>query len=125
MAIEYNVIDIINIYSIVINYGFSSGAEEGQEVRIFSRGKEMFDLNKKSLGFVEMIKDELEIVKVFDYFSICEKIEIKERNILQPMPFIRKERIKKPLNVDDSNFSEIKYKDNTPIKIGDFAKILK
>ena len=52
MTVEYNVIDIINKYSIVINYGFNSGAEEGEKVRIFSKGKEMFDLNKKSLGHI-------------------------------------------------------------------------
>ena len=125
MTVEYNVIDIINKYSIVINYGFNSGAEEGEKVRIFSKGKEMFDLNKKSLGHIEMIKDELEIVKAFDFFSICEKIEIKERNILQPMPLIRTERTRVELNVEEKDFTKVKYRDRTPIKVGDFVKILK
>lgn len=125
MTVEYNVIDIINKYSIVINYGFNSGAEEGEKVRIFTKGKEMFDLNKKSLGHIEMIKDELEIVKVFDFFSICEKIKIKERNILQPMPLIRTERTRVELNVEEKDFSKVKYRDSTPIKVGDFVKILK
>ena len=125
MTVEYNVIDIINKYSIVINYGFNSGAEEGEKIRIFTKGKEMFDLNKKSLGHIEMIKDELEIVKVFDFFSICEKIKIKERNILQPMPLIRTERTRVELNVEEKDFSKVKYRDSTPIKVGDFVKILK
>ena len=73
MTVEYDVIDIINKYSTVINYGFNSGAEEGEKVRIFSKGKEMFDLNKKSLGHIEMIKDELEIVKAFDFFQFVKK----------------------------------------------------
>lgn len=125
MTVEYNVIDIINKYSIVINYGFNSGAEEGEKIRIFTKGKEMFDLNKKSLGHIEMIKDELEIVKVFDFFSICEKIEVKERNILQPMLLIRTERTRVELNVEEKDFSKVKYRDSTPIKVGDFVKILK
>lgn len=125
MTVEYNVIDIINKYSIVINYGFNSGAEEGEKIRIFTKGKEMFDLNKKSLGHIEMIKDELEIVKVFDFFSICEKIKIKERNILQPMPLIRTERTRVELNVEEKDFSKVKYRDSTSIKVGDFVKILK
>lgn len=125
MTVEYNVIDIINKYSIVINYGFNSGAEEGEKVRIFTKGKEMFDLNKKSLGHIEMIKDELEIVKVFDFFSICEKIKIKERNILQPMTLIRTERTRVALNVEEKDFSKVKYRDGAPIKVGDFVKILK
>lgn len=125
MTVEYNVIDIINKYSIVINYGFNSGAEEGEKIRIFTKGKEMFDLNKKSLGHIEMIKDELEIVKVFDFFSICEKIKIKERNILQPMPLIRTERTRVELNVEEKDFSKVEYRDSTPIKVGDFVKILK
>lgn len=125
MTVEYNVIDIINRYSIVINYGFNSGAEEGEKIRIFTKGKEMFDLNKKSLGHIEMIKEELEIVKVFDFFSICEKIEIKERNVLQPMLLIRTEKTKVALNVEEKDFSKVKYRDSTPIKVGDFVKILK
>ena len=125
MTVEYNVIDIINKYSIVINYGFNSGAEEGEKIRIFTKGKEMFDLNKKSLGHIEMIKDELEIVKVFDFFSICEKIKIKERNILQPMHLIRTERTRVELNVEEKDFSKVKYRDSTSIKVGDFVKILK
>lgn len=125
MTVEYNVIDIINKYSIVINYGFNSGAEEGEKIRIFTKGKEMFDLNKKSLGHIEMIKDELEIVKVFDFFSICEKIKIKERNILQPMTLIRTERTRVALNVEEKDFSKVKYRDGAPIKVGDFVKILK
>ena len=36
-----------------------------------------------------MIKDELEIVEVFDRFSICKKIIIKQRNALQPIQFIK------------------------------------
>lgn len=125
MTVEYNVIDIINKYSIVIDYGFNSGAEEGEKIRIFTKGKEMFNLNKKSLGHIEMIKDELEIVKVFDFFSICEKIEVKEKNILQPMILIRTEKTRVELNVEEKDFSKVKYRDSTPIKVGDFVKILK
>ena len=71
---DYKVIDIINKFNIIINYGLNDGAFEGQEVRISTIGDEIFDLDGKSLGNIEIIKDELEIDRVYDNFSLCKKI---------------------------------------------------
>ena len=89
---DYKVIDIINKFNIIINYGSNDGAFEGQEVRISTIGDEIFDLDGKSLGNIEIIKDELEITKVYDNFSICKKMIVNEINPFQPITLIKKEK---------------------------------
>lgn len=121
----YKVIDIINKFNIIINYGSNDGAFEGQEIRISTVGDEIFDLDGKSLGNIEIIKDELEITKVYDNFSICKKMIVNEINPFQPITLIRKEKKAVELNVEEKDFSNIKYLDKSPIKKGDCVKILK
>ena len=121
---DYKVIDIINKFNIIINYGSNGGAFEGQEIRISTVGDEIFDLDGKSLGNIEIIKDELEIDKVYENFSICKKIIINEINPFQPISLVRRERKAIELNVEEKDFSNIKYLDKSPIKKGDSANIL-
>ena len=121
---EYKVINIINKFNIIINYGSNDGAYEGQEVRISTTGDEILDLDGKSLGNIEIIKEELEITRVYDNFSICKKIRINEINPFQPISLVKKERRAVELNVKEEDFSNIKYQDTTPIKKGDNVKIL-
>nr|DAK45281.1 MAG TPA: Flagellar assembly protein T, C-terminal domain [Caudoviricetes sp.] len=121
---DYKVIDIINKFNIIINYGSNDGAFEGQEVRISTIGDEIFDLDGKSLGNIEIIKDELEITRVYENFSICKKIVVSELNPFQPIPIIKKQKKALELNVDEKDFSNIKYQDKSPIKKGDSIKIL-
>lgn len=121
---DYKVIDIINKFNIIINYGSNDGAFEGQEVRISTIGDEIFDLDGKSLGNIEIIKDELEIDKVYENFSICKKIIINEINPFQPISLVKKEIKAIELNVEEKDFSNIKYLDKSPIKKGDSVKIL-
>ena len=87
-------------------------------------GDEIFDLDEKSLGNIEIIKDELEIDKVYENFSICKKIIINEINPFQPISLVKKERKAVELNVEEKDFSNIKYLDKSPIKKGDSVKIL-
>jgi hypothetical protein len=121
---NYKVIDIINKFNIIINYGSNDGAFEGQEIRISTVGDEIFDLDGKSLGNIEIIKDELEIDRVYDNFSICKKMIVNEINPFQPITLIRKEKKAVELNVEEKDFSNIKYLDISPIKKGDSVKIL-
>ena len=72
-----------------------------------------------------MIKDELEIVEVFDRFSICKKIIIKQRNALQPIQFIKTTKTEQELKVDKTSLSHYQYYDKSNITIGDSVKILK
>ena len=121
---EYKVINIINKFNIIINYGSNDGAYEGQEVRISTTGDEILDLDGKSLGNIEIIKEELEITKIYDNFSICKKIKINEVNPFQPISLVKKEIRAVELNVKEEDFSNITYQDITPIKKGDNVKIL-
>lgn len=121
---EYKVINIINKFNIIINYGSNDGAYEGQEVRISTTGDEILDLDGKSLGNIEIIKEELEIIKVYDNFSVCEKIRINEVNPFQPISLVKKEKRAVELNVKEEDFSNIKYLDKSPIQKGDNVKIL-
>ena len=121
---EYKVINIINKFNIIINYGSNDGAYEGQEVRISTTGDEILDLDGKSLGNIEIIKEELEITRVYDNFSICKKIRINEVNPFQPISLVKKEKRAVELNVREEDFSNIKYQDMTPIQKGDNVKIL-
>ena len=121
---DYKVIDIINKFNIIINYGSNDGAFEGQEIRISTTGDEIFDLDGKSLGNIEIIKDELEITRVYDNFSICKKISINEINPFQPISLVKKEKRAVELNVKEEDFSNIKYQDMSPIRKGDNVKIL-
>lgn len=41
--VRYRVIEILNAYSILINYGFDNGAKENDMVRIISTGPEIKD----------------------------------------------------------------------------------
>jgi hypothetical protein len=121
---EYQVINIINKFNIIINYGSNDGAYEGQEVRISTTGDEILDLDGKPLGNIEIIKEELEITRIYENFSICKKIKIKEINPFQPVSLVKKERIAIELNVKEEDFSNIKYQDMAPIRKGDSVKIL-
>ena len=121
---EYQVINIINKFNIIINYGSNNGAYAGQKIRISTTGDEIFDLDGKSLGNIEIIKEELEITRVYDNFSICKKIKINEVNPFQPISLVKKEKRAVELNVKEEDFSNIKYQDMTPIKKGDNVKIL-
>lgn len=125
MSIEYKVINIIDKFALIIDYGSLDGARVGDDIRIYTKGEEIFDLDKSSLGHIEMIKDELEIVEVFDRFSICKKIITKQRNALQPIQFIKTTKTEKELKVDETVLSHYQYYDNSDIKIGDSIKNLK
>lgn len=50
---------------------------------------------------------------------------VNEINPFQPITLIRKEKKAVELNVEEKDFSNIKYLDKSPIKKGDCVKILK
>ena len=66
----------------------------------------------------------MEITRVYENFSICKKIVVSELNPFQPIPIIKKQKKALELNVDEKDFSNIKYQDKSPIKKGDSIKIL-
>lgn len=122
----YNVINIIDEYTLVIDYGFDEGAEVEETVRIFEEGSPINDLEGNYLGNIEIIKDEIEIFRVFDKFSICKKIKTE---IVNPYAALmlngKSKKVAKKLNVQESGeFSNLIYKNTTKISVGDKVKIL-
>lgn len=125
MRKKYQVIDIINSHSLVINYGTKDGAKVGEKIRIFEDGEEIFDLSGKSLGNVDIIKTDLEIEKIFDNFSICCKFKIVDVNPFKSLDFNKTEKVYQSFSINLNDVSNIKYTSEDPIKKGDFAKIIK
>ena len=70
MAIEAKVIRIISNKAILIDAGWDTGVNKGDEFRIVQRGDEIFDPESgESLGFFDYIKIRLEVTEVFEMFS--------------------------------------------------------
>lgn len=131
------VIKILNQFAILIDYGSKDGAVKGDKVRVFVKGKEIYNNKNKFLGTLDIIKDELEITTVYEHFSICEKIKRTSKTI-QRNPFeiyklsglmksseTKTDVEKLPLNVNKEDFTNDIFKTDEPIKKGDLVKILK
>lgn len=131
------VIKILDQFAILIDYGSRDGAIKGDKVRVFIKGKEVYDNKGEFLGTLDIIKDELEIVEVYEYFSVCEKIERTSKTIVRN-PFeihkisdlMKKTEVetnvkKLPLNVNKEECTNDIFQTNEPIKKGDLVKILK
>lgn len=131
------VIKILNQFAILIDYGSKDGAEKGDKVQIIIKGKEVYNNKNEFLGTLDIIKDELEITTVYDYFSVCEKIKRTSKTI-QRNPFeihkfsdlMKKTEVetnveKLPLNVSKKDYTNDIFKTDEPIKKGDLVKILK
>lgn len=129
MMSQYNirVIEIIDEYSIIINYGIDDGASEGDKIRIISIGPEVIDPETEELlGTLDFIKDVLTITTAYDKFSLCKKIETTTTNVLSsPLTQFNKiTKEAKSINVDKKNISNKKFSNDKIIKIGDKVEIL-
>lgn len=124
---KFKVIEIMNEKELIINYGSNDGANIGDDIRIYSVGEEILDPDTKvSLGTLDIIKDELEIVTVYEKFSICKKLlRTNLGSILNPL--VNRTTVESvELNVDKSDVSGRKsYNNPSPIKVGDSVIILK
>jgi len=123
----YRVIEIVDEYSILINYGNNESASEGEEIRIISTGPEVKDpATGETLGTLDSIKSELTIVTTYDNFSLCKKVEKTTKNILaNPLSQFQTTSIQvKPLDVDVNSISNKKAPNDKIIKVGDLVEIL-
>jgi hypothetical protein len=123
----YRVIEIIDEYSILINYGSLNGASKGDEVRIIAIGAEVIDpISKSSLGTLDKVKAELTIVTVYDNFSVCQQIEnVTKNSLLSPLAQLQiTVREKKMLNVEEKDISNKVLPTDSKIRLGDYVEIL-
>lgn len=127
MEKQYRVIEIIDEYSLLINFGRKKGADEGNLVRIISVGPEIIDpITNESLGTFDKVKAELTIVTAYELFSLCKRIKRTERsafmNPLDQFKVVTEESVK--IKVDRSSLSDKKLPDDDIIKIGDFVDVV-
>lgn len=132
------VIEILSKYAILIDFGYKDGAEKGNKIQIYKKGREVFNSAKECLGTLDIIKGELEITKVYEHFSVCQKV-LRVSKTVQRNPFeinsfaslIKKMEVTKtkveilPLNVNEEECTNEIFETDEPIKKGDLAKILK
>lgn len=117
------VIDIINFHEIIIDYGYKQGAKNGQKVRVVETGRPVYNLKNENLGTLDAIKAELEIVNIYENFSICSKITRKIKPVFSD-PFNIEKMAIEPLNVTNEDISGENIPEITPIKKGDTVEIL-
>ena len=124
---NYRVIEILDEYSILINYGRDEGAAEDDEVRIICTGPEVIDpLTGANIGTLDFIKANLTITTAYSKFSICKKIKTTISNpLLSPLSqFQSTSKTPRPLDIDKSKISNKKIPNNTTIEIGDLVEVL-
>lgn len=124
---NYRIIEIMDEYSIIINYGRKDGAKENESVRIYAIGPEVKDPTTGTvLGTLDAIKARLSIITVYDHFSICRKVETKVSNVLMsPMSqFQTTTKMAVRLNVRKEDISSKQPPQDDEIKVGDLVKIV-
>ena len=135
MENTYHVVKIIDAKTIAINYGKDDGAEEGMKIRIFKKGEEIVDpLTEKSLGTMDIIKEQLTISLVYKKFSLCKKVSFPGTDferMLNPLSKIsQRSKEYEDINIEaDLLESLLKDKDVTKadliVKVGDLVEIIK
>ena len=119
------VINIMNNKNIIIDYGISQGAKRGQKVRVILEGEKIFNLDNIEIGTLDRIKETLEIVEIYDNFSICQKI-ISTLPLYSFAQLDLSQEIKKvqELNVDTEDITNLTFPSEQPIRKGDMVEIL-
>lgn len=123
---NFKVIEIIDEYTLLINYGFNDGASEGDRLRIYSIGEKVFDPNtKEELGTLDNIKDIVQVEVPYENFSLCKKVRTIRREILNPLSkLVQTTTVSESLYVDKTEISGRKPLKKEPIKTGDLALLL-
>lgn len=127
MGKTYKVIEIIDEYSILINYGRSDGASNDDSVRIIAKGPEVIDPDTNMLlGTFDAVKADLLIDTAYDKFSVCKSIKVKVTNaLISPLSqFQSTSKVAEPLTVDRAAMSRKAHPKDTVIRVGDLVEIL-
>lgn len=123
---EFRVIQILDEYAVVVNYGSNDGAREGEKVRVFEYGThQITGIYGERLGRLDIKKEDLEIVTTYPEYSICQKIEFVEMNPYLDLGVFKKTKKDVRINVENGEILRTRYKTNEPIKIGDLVSVLK
>ena len=122
---NYQVIEIIDTNTLIVDYGMLDGATSGQKLRIFTKGEPVKNLQGKEIGTLDIIKDIVEITTPYDSFSLCKKVANIVPFSLNPLSQLLKESsFTGRLEVDKNDMSHRKIATPTPIKLGDPVAVL-
>jgi len=118
---EYRVIEIVDEYEIIINYGSESGSKENEKVKIVERGRPVIDPETNEvLGTRDAIKAILVIHSVSEKFSTCRNRRITYNSLLNPTLQLFKTTVDyEKLHVDPKEITDNKVLIDNPIRVGD------
>jgi hypothetical protein len=134
MESEFIVIEIVDNTTIIVDYGIQDGAAVGDTIRIFERGEPVVNpVTNETLGNLNNIKETVQVSVSYEKFSLCNRTitgtsAYSKRLATAYADSIAKsghieEKVK--LNVDESAFSRRKIGVVSPVKVGDFAEVVK
>lgn len=123
---EYKVIEILDEYNIMIDYGFKKGAVQGQHLRIISKGDEIIDKETgASLGTFDAIKAVVSIKTVYAKFSLCHQLRTVEHAILSPLAsMIQRSSTEERLPVNPDMMTHRAIPKGGMISVGDTVQLL-
>lgn len=126
------VIRILSSNELLINIGINQGAKEGQLFEIYEVGEEIFDpTTRKSLGTLDYIKAEVEIVTLYENFSSVQSRDHYTEKVTSGVmsAFADKTREVHKIRVHTLPVSEAEIKEriihNPEIIVGDLVKPVK
>lgn len=119
---EYKVLEIVDAFTLLIDYGFNNGAKKGDTLRIIEKGKPVI-VDGNDYGTLDTVKDVVEVDTPYDKFSVCRKAIYKTENPLNPLTSFEKTmRVLRPLNIEPIEVSHRELPTPpSPIKKGDLA----
>ncbi|MBO0475093.1 hypothetical protein JZO86_15430 [Enterococcus ureasiticus] len=127
---EASVIKIIDQYKIVINKGIEHEVTAGDIVEVFEIGEEIIDpTTSRSLGTMDIIKDELLVTTVYPLMSICEKEKLVRNSTQNSLAavttniFGTSETEPQKIKIDPEEISGGFEDSDTTIRIGDPVRI--
>lgn len=118
-----NVIRIIDDRTLIIDVG-SPLISVGDKIKVYEVSDTLKKLDGTPLAVFEYTKDELEVIDVEEYYSICQKnkvITVPLATQLAISPLLGREK-HVPLNVNPEDIEPLKIK-NEKICIGDPVKL--
>lgn len=118
-----NVIRILDNRTVIVHFT-SYQASIGDKIQIYELGDMLRDVNGSELGYYEYIKETLDVVRVEENYSICQKNKMKTQHYQFPLsPLLGTDaEIAVPLNADIADFNPYQIKEPL-VKVGDPVKL--
>lgn len=119
-----NVIRIIDERTLLVNAG-TNELEPGQIIQVYEIGPEIKDIDGRVLDRYFFVKDELEVIRVENSYSVCQKQKTitKTYSPFALSPLLETHETEYvPLNIDKADIESLKPTEPL-IKIGDPIKL--